>query len=294
MRTASLVLLMILVTAAPASAQIRASERARVRQVVDGTTITIDYARPRVRGRAPIFGGAVWWGEVWTPGANMATTLETDHDILLDSRPVPKGKYSVWMVVDSGPQWTMVLDTVWEQYHEDRPPARGGQIRWAVTPEVGPATEVLTWSFPEITSTGGMIRMQWADRAVSLPFTVPPSHPLTTDRTEAAPLVGRYRMTWIEDGGSAGSDSGRQIVEITYENGALLARWAPKLWGPDDQTWLIRLARNWFSPGFRRDGKLVDVFTEWVLEFDVVGTEARGFEIRGERDLLWAKASRLR
>ena len=28
-----------------------------------GTTITIDYARPRLRGRSPIFGGLVRWGE---------------------------------------------------------------------------------------------------------------------------------------------------------------------------------------------------------------------------------------
>ena len=69
---------------APLHAQIRASERGRVSQVVDGTTIIVDYARPRLRGRPTIFGADVSWGEVWTPGANMATTLETDHDIVLE------------------------------------------------------------------------------------------------------------------------------------------------------------------------------------------------------------------
>jgi len=292
MRVACLLLLLVAVAARPAAGQIRASERSRVSQVVDGTTITMDFARPRLRGRPVIFGGAVHWGEVWTPGANMATTLQTDHDIVLDGHPVPKGKYSVWMVVDSGPRWTMVLDTVWEQYHEDRPPARPGQIRWLVTPAVGGTTEVLTWDFPAITATGGVLRMAWADRTVMLPFTVPPSHPVTTDVAEATPLVGTYRVQWLNPDGTPASWGRNQVVEITYEKGALMARWAPRLWGPDDRTYLIRLAPGWFTPGFIEHGEVVDVFTEWVLEFDQADGPRGGFEVRGERDVLWAKASR--
>lgn len=49
----------------PVSAQIRASERAMVSQTIDGTVVAVDYARPRARGRADLFGGVVKWGEVW-------------------------------------------------------------------------------------------------------------------------------------------------------------------------------------------------------------------------------------
>ncbi len=44
---------MLLAAVVPAQAQIKASERGGVHQTIDGTTITIDYARPRARGRAP-------------------------------------------------------------------------------------------------------------------------------------------------------------------------------------------------------------------------------------------------
>ena len=64
----------------PAQSQIRASERGSITQTIDGTTITVDYARPRTRGRAAVFGGEVHWKEVWTPGANMATTLEVSKN----------------------------------------------------------------------------------------------------------------------------------------------------------------------------------------------------------------------
>jgi hypothetical protein len=36
----------------------------------------------------------------------------------------------------------------------------------------------------------------------------------------------------------------------------------------------------------------VDVFMEWVIEFDVRAGKAAGFEIRGERDVLYAKGVR--
>src|SRR5215211_700463 len=123
--------------AADVGAQVRASERAVVSQTIDGTVFTIDYARPRVRGRSPIFGGVVHWGEVWTPGANWATTLEVTRDAQLDGHPVPKGKYSMWMVV-SPSTWTMVLDTTWQRYHTEAPDSAAGQVRIPVRPETSP------------------------------------------------------------------------------------------------------------------------------------------------------------
>ena len=116
----------------------------------------------------------VHWGEVWTPGANMATTLEVDRDIELDGHPVPKGKYSMWMVVSEDGRWTLVLDTDWSRFHTMRPREHDGQIRYSIRAETSPHTEVLTFSFPEITATGGVLAMHWADRVVRLAIRVRP------------------------------------------------------------------------------------------------------------------------
>ena len=70
-------------------AQIRASELATVSQVIDGTRISIEYSRPRARGRQNVFGGEVKWQEVWTPGANFATTLELSKGLKIDGHAVP-------------------------------------------------------------------------------------------------------------------------------------------------------------------------------------------------------------
>jgi hypothetical protein len=171
------VLVLCAIGAVPAAAQVRASERARVSQTVAGTTITLDYARPRLRGRSPIFGGLVHWGEVWTPGANMATTLETDRDIAIDGHQVPEGRYSVWLVVERVGPWTLVLDPDADRFHTSRPRERPEQIRFPVEAQAAPETEVLTWSFPDISATGTTAVLQWADRAVRLPITVAPRAP---------------------------------------------------------------------------------------------------------------------
>ena len=54
-RPALLAAVLITALVAPAAAQIRASERGTVSQTVDGTVITVDYSRPRIRGRDSVF-----------------------------------------------------------------------------------------------------------------------------------------------------------------------------------------------------------------------------------------------
>ncbi|HRZ10013.1 MAG TPA: DUF2911 domain-containing protein, partial [Gemmatimonadales bacterium] len=102
-------LALLLLVPAGLSAQMRASERGSVSQTIDGTTITIDYSRPQVRGRDSLFGGVEKWGAVWTPGANYATTLEVNRPLKIDGHPVAPGKYSLWLVLQPG-EWTMVID----------------------------------------------------------------------------------------------------------------------------------------------------------------------------------------
>jgi hypothetical protein len=157
------------------TAQVRLSERATVSQTVDGTVITLDYARPRVRGRSPIFGRRVHWGEVWTPGANMATTLEVSRDVTIDGHAVPRGRYSLWLVVDESERWTLLLDTTWSRFHTARPPEDGGLVRFPVRAASGPVTEVLTFSFPDVTDTGAVLQFQWDDRVIRIPITVAPT-----------------------------------------------------------------------------------------------------------------------
>ncbi len=103
------------------AAQPRASERGTVVQVVNGTTITIDFSRPVARGRTNPRWCVAHWGDLWTPGANWATTLEMDKNIELNGHAVPAGKYSVWMQPEPD-EWTVFLNREPRLYHDQPVP----------------------------------------------------------------------------------------------------------------------------------------------------------------------------
>jgi hypothetical protein len=288
-RAAMFALASIAVVTAEGGAQVRASERALVSQTIDGTVFTIDYARPRVRGRRPIFGGVVHWGEIWTPGANWATTLEVTRDAQIEGRPLPKGKYSVWMVVQQN-AWTLVLDSVWERYHTEAPDSAAGQVRIPVRPETSPFTETLTWSMPEVRGDGTRLVMQWDTQRVALNAKVTPKHPLTIAHNVVEPYLGRYSLTWI------GSDSARKMtVELYYEAGSMKSHWEPNaaFYPSMQNSILTRIADDWYIPALMQNGELWEMVADMVFEFAMSNGRATGFEIRDDKDNPMARAIRL-
>src|SRR5262245_60540852 len=175
-------------------AQVLASEKATVTQTVDGTTTSITYSRPRARGRTGLFGGRVYWGEVWTPGANEATLLRVSKDITLDGNAVPKGVYSVWIVISKDKPWEMVLDKDSAMFHTNGPKVRPGQIRFTVKREKRPFMEVLSWWFPEVSTNGALLAMQWDTVYVPLRLAVTPSYTTAVAPEVARRIVGTYDL----------------------------------------------------------------------------------------------------
>lgn len=292
------VLSTVAVMACPAIAfaQIRASEVASVSQTVDGTVLTVEYSRPRVRGRSPIYGKEVKWGEVWTPGANWATTLEVSNDIAIDGHAVAKGKYSVWMEVEEG-DWTVILDPKSKQFHMAHPKPDSTQIRFAVTPDSVTGPEVLIWTFPDLSTTGTVLRMAWAGRSVSLHITVTPSHPLTLAAALADRYVGKYSVRWIpRDTTAVKADSAPPLETwtLSYADQKLMLYWEV----PDDKeapyhAILVSIGDDAFYPGFVEEGDMFDAVPELATEFAVTDGRATGFVIRRKDDTVQAVGTRL-
>jgi hypothetical protein len=59
--------------------------------------LRIAYGSPRRRGR-DVLGQVVPFGQVWRTGANAATTLAVDHDVVIGGASVPTGVYSLWTI----------------------------------------------------------------------------------------------------------------------------------------------------------------------------------------------------
>jgi hypothetical protein len=277
--------------AAPAAllAQVRASEPASVSQTIDGTTITVDYSRPRARGRDSLFGKVVQWDEVWTPGANWATTLTLSKDLRINGQALAKGKYSVWMVVRPGP-WTVVFDPRHRRFHTHHPDSTAEQVRFNVVPEQAGFQEVLTWSFPYVRINGATLAMQWGAMRVPLAIEVEPSYGLTVPVARSAPYVGEYDFAWTEPGDTTGP----LTFTVSYRNGSLIGEWTPAPWPEAGPVILIPIREHWFITGFLEKGELYDVDRDMVIEFGVRSGRAGGFEVRAEGDKLIARGKRIR
>lgn len=264
------------------AAQLRASERGAVSQIIDGTVITIDYARPQIRGRdSTIFGAFVHWGEIWTPGANWATTLETNRPLKLDGHSVAPGKYSLWLVVQPD-EWTMVIDPRVRLYHWPEPDSTADQLRYKVKPGTGPYNEMLTFTFENVHGDEGTLVLRWGTVQVEFKVEVEPKLALTVTEAVARPLLGTYTFRW--EGAPATAPASR--VTLAYEDGKVMGRWAPAPF-PDVATFqLVRITDDWFLVGSVMNGKLMDVMDEWAFEFGKIDGRVTKFEVWSDNDHL--------
>jgi hypothetical protein len=87
-----------------------ASPAAQTDVTLDGTTITINYNSPAMRGRV-IMGGLVPYGQVWRTGANPATSFVTTGNLKIGSLSVPAGKYTLYTLPAApGTPWLLIIN----------------------------------------------------------------------------------------------------------------------------------------------------------------------------------------
>ncbi len=272
---------------------LNASEPATVSQVVDGTKVTVEYSRPRARGRTGLFGTEVKFGHVWTPGANQSTTLALSKDVLINGHPVPKGKYSVWMVVATG-DWELVLDHDTTLYHTNGPSRRPGQVRFMIPRERHSFTEVLTWSFPVVGTTGMTLTMQWDTVSVPLGIKVTPTFTTAVPPDAAQRVAGTYR--WHDAPSASGNGTTPQQASaftVRYAGGELHATLDPPLFGDPayGEYVLIQKKGDLYSLGRIDRGELIEVIDYCTLQFSPANGRPKTFEVRWTDDVLWANGS---
>jgi hypothetical protein len=283
---------------ARAQESLSASELAIVSQVVDGTRITVEYSRPRARGRRGLFGTEVPLGHVWTPGANQSTTLAVSKDVSINGHTVPKGKYSVWMALAAG-DWELVLDHDTTRYHTNPPKPAAGQVRFAIPREHHDFTEVLTWSFPVVSTTGMTLVMQWDTISVPLAIKVARSFTTQVPAEAAQRVAGTYR--WNDAPGPGDSSATafgapmhrNATFVVRYTGGELHATVNPPLFGNPayGDYVLIQKKGDLYRLGRIDRGELIEVIDYCALQFTPANGRPKSFEIRDTDDDLWANGT---
>jgi hypothetical protein len=278
--------------APPAVAQLQTSESFAVIQIVDGDTIAITGSRPSLRGRQ-VYGTQLPWGKNWTPGANMATVLRVDRDFKINGSPVPRGRYSVWLVPRADDQWSLILDPRDTLFHTAHPDSTAAQYHFRVTAQTVEPVETLTWSINDIRGWRSRVRMAWAGKAVDFELRLSAGEiSLAVAEEMARRLIGVYQIP----------PEARQppfLVErivITWADGILAWRFeggnAPA-W-VDGTTWVLRpRGAETFGWVMRYEGEVVGQVEGLVLEIPEGGPRAAAIEFRSvPGDRLFLRAVR--
>jgi hypothetical protein len=173
-RTAAVgVLVLCLVGRTPAVAQQnRASPHESISGTVGAAQLTITYGRPYMRGRR-IFGVLVPYGRVWCPGADEATTLDSNRPMQIGDVQVPAGPHTIW-ILPTADAWTFIVSKEPSGFHTRyNQSADLGRVPMRKQP-LANAVEQLTFAIDRDRATegAGAIRMMWEQTEVSVPVRV--------------------------------------------------------------------------------------------------------------------------
>jgi hypothetical protein len=138
---------------------------------VGEASITIAYGRPLARGRQ-VFGEVVPWGQVWRTGANQATLLRTDRDLVIGGTTVPAGSYSLF-TIPSPDGWQLIVNRQTGQWGTAHDPTQD-LARIAMQREtLAEAVDQFTIWFEERGAGRAELRMAWDDTRASVPIRLP-------------------------------------------------------------------------------------------------------------------------
>ncbi len=154
---------------APALAQLttpRPSPNATLTQMIGITKAEVSYSRPSVRGRT-IWGELVPYDKVWRTGANDVTRIAFDTDVTVDGQKLPAGAYGVF-TIPGKTEWTVIFNR-----QSTGSPFDYAADKDALRVKVKPATlaepkEMLTISFPVVTTNGATLQLAWEKLKLSL------------------------------------------------------------------------------------------------------------------------------
>jgi Protein of unknown function (DUF2911) len=151
------------------SAQQMKSPPKTAEMTLNGKKISLKYSAPSMRQRK-IMGELVPYNEVWRLGANEATHLTTETDLMFGNVLVPKGTYTLW-ALPSQTGWKLIINKqtgVWgtPYKYESSELAR---IDMKVEKTSAPVEEMVLSLAPA--GNGGVLKMEWENTRASVTFT---------------------------------------------------------------------------------------------------------------------------
>ncbi|HEX9799172.1 MAG TPA: DUF2911 domain-containing protein [Thermoanaerobaculia bacterium] len=134
----------------------RRSKNGRAEGTAGGARLTVEYGRPSVNGRDN-WGALVPYGKVWRTGADEATTVAVDRDVLVEGQRLPAGTCSLF-TIPGEKSWTVIFNKAAQQWGAFDYDAGEDALRVEVAPRAHDHVEAF-----EIAIEGDTIVRRWAE-----------------------------------------------------------------------------------------------------------------------------------
>jgi hypothetical protein len=166
------------VGAAPTFAAVSPHET--INATIDGDKITLTYGRPYTKSPRSgevrkIWGGLVPYGKVWRTGADAATTLTTEKDLVIGDTTVPAGKYTLYTFPVAEGTSKLIINKKTGQWGIPYPPdtekeelARVDMKKETIETPV----DQFTMAIESTAGGGGVIKLSWEKTQYSVAFKV--------------------------------------------------------------------------------------------------------------------------
>lgn len=133
----------------------------------------IKYCQPGKKGRL-IFGKAedgalVPWAKYWRLGANQATEIEFQSNVLFNDKAVEAGRYRMYAIPDKD-SWTIRLNSEIGEWGVPEPDYSKDKVEIQVPVNQAPEKELFTISAQEI-ENGALLSMHWDQTKIEFPIT---------------------------------------------------------------------------------------------------------------------------
>lgn len=152
------------------------SPPAQTSVTIGGKTLSIKYSAPSVHGRK-IFGPGGRISEdgtypVWRAGANDATAFHTDADLDIGGLSVPKGDYTIFVLISDPEQWQLIINKQTGQWGLTYNQGMDvGRVKMTMSK---PPAKIETYKMT-LSSTGanaGKVQLEWDTHIASVPIKV--------------------------------------------------------------------------------------------------------------------------
>jgi hypothetical protein len=152
------------------------SPPAQATVTIGGKTLAIKYSAPSVRGRKIFVPGGVISHDptypVWRAGANEATAFHTDAELDIGGLRVPKGDYTLWVLIQDPEAWELIINKQTGQWGLSYGAAQDlGRVKMTMSKPPG-SIERMKYTLSDLGGNKGKLQLEWENHIASVPITV--------------------------------------------------------------------------------------------------------------------------